>query len=390
MIRLPDDHPLHGIGRAALLVGAFASAACLAAAIVDHDGQIYRSYLVAYLFWTGAALGSVALLMINHVTGGAWGTAIRRFLEAMIRLLPVLAVLFLPIALGLPHLYEWARPEDVARDALLQHKAPYLNVPFFLARTAFYFAVWILVSRALLRWSEAQDVTTDPEPTERLELISRGGLLLMGLTMSFAAIDWMMSLEPHWASTIYGVIFMGGSALTALALAIVLSALAREGTRLPDVISPDQFHDLGKLLLAFTMLWAYFNVSQFIIIWSANLPEEITWYLARTTNGWRTVTIGLVIVHFVLPFVILLSRTVKRRPGALATVAAALLLARVVDVYWMIVPAFHEGGFALCWLDVAAFLAVGGLFVGLAIRQLGGRSLVPLHDPSLPIGVEHA
>ena len=169
MIRLPDDHRLHRIGRTALLVAAFATAACLAGAIVDHDGQIYRSYLVAYLFWTGAALGSVALLMINHVTGGAWGTAIRRFLEAMIRLFPVLAFLFLPIALGLPHLYEWARPDDVARDALLQHKAPYLNVPFFLGRTAFYFAVWILVSRVLVRWSEAQDITTDPKPTERLD-----------------------------------------------------------------------------------------------------------------------------------------------------------------------------------------------------------------------------
>jgi hypothetical protein len=388
MIRLPDDHPLHRVGRTALLVAGVGAAACLLGLVVDGE-QLVRSYLVAYLYWTGASLGSIALLMINHVTGGAWGVAIRRFLEAMIRLLPVMALLFLPIALGLPQLYEWARPEAVAHDALLQHKHAYLNVPFFLARTAGYFVVWILVERTLVRWSDAQDATTDALPTERLELVSRGGLLVMGLTMSFAAIDWMMSLEPHWSSTIYGVIFMGGSVLTAMALAIVLSALAREGTRLPDAISPDQFHDLGKLMLAFTMLWAYFNYSQFLIIWSGNLPEEISWYLARTSGGWKALTISLVAVQFVLPFIILLSRRVKRRPAALAVVAGGMLVARFVDMFWMVSPAFHEGAFAIHWLDLATFLAVGGLFIGLTIRQLVGRSLVPLHDPSLPVG-EHA
>jgi len=388
MIRLPDDHPLHRIGRTALLVAGVGAAACLLGLVVDGE-QLVRSYLVAYLYWTGASLGSIALLMINHVTGGAWGVAIRRFLEAMIRLLPVMALLFVPIALGLPHLYEWARPDAVAHDSLLQHKHAYLNVPFFLARTAGYFVVWILVERTLVRWSDAQDATTDALPTERLELVSRGGLLVMGLTMSFAAIDWMMSLEPHWSSTIYGVIFMAGSVLTAMALAIVLSALAREGTRLPDAVSPDQFHDLGKLMLAFTMLWAYFNFSQFLIIWWGNLPEEISWYLARTSGGWKALTISLVAVQFVLPFVILLSRRVKRRPAALAVVAGGMLVARFVDMFWMVSPAFHEGAFAIHWLDLAAFLAVGGLFIGLTIRQLVGRPLVPLHDPSLPVG-EHA
>ena len=387
MIRLPDDHPLHRTARTALVAGGIAAVLCVIGGAIDGDGQVFRSYLVAYLYWASASLGAVALLMINHVTGGAWGVAIRRFLEAMIRLFPVLALLFLAIALGLPHLYEWARPDAVAHDALLQHKHAYLNVPFFLARTAGYFVIWTLVSRVLLRWSEAQDGTTDALPTERLELVSRGGLLLMGLTMSFASIDWMMSLEPHWFSTIYGVIFMGGAVLTAMALAIVLSAMARDGTRLADAIAPDQFHDLGKLLLAFTMLWAYFNVSQFIIIWSGNLPEEISWYLARTRGGWRAITIALVLVQFVLPFVILLSRAVKRRPGVLGAVAAAMLVARFVDMYWMVVPSFAGGGFH--WLDVAAFVAVGGVFVGLAIRQLAGRPLVPVNDPSLPLG-EHA
>jgi hypothetical protein len=384
VIQLPAHHTLHRIASVALITAALGGAACLVGAVLDPT-QFLRSYLVAWVYWTGAALGAVALLMINHVTGGAWGVAIRRFLEATIRLLPVLALLFVPIALGLPRLYEWADPDHVAHDALLQHKRPYLNVPFFLLRTAGYFATWILVSRALLKWSDAQDGTTDPLPTERLELISRGGLLVMGLTMTFASIDWMMSLEPHWYSTIYGVLFMAGSVLTALALAIVLAASAHDGSRYGEAVSSDQFHDLGKLLLAFTMLWAYFNFSQFLIVWSGNLPEEIPWYLRRTAGPWRAVTIGLVAFHFALPFVILLSRAVKRRPRVLATVAGAMLVARFVDLGWMIVPAFGREGFPLHWVDVAAFGAVGGLVVGLAIRRLADRSLVPLHDPSLPL-----
>jgi hypothetical protein len=389
MIRLPAEHALNRLGQRALVVGAVAGALSLVGAFVTPT-QFFRSYLVAYLYWTGAALGSVAVLMINHVTGGAWGVAIRRFLEAAMRLLPVQALLFLPIALGLPQLYEWARHDAVAESALLQHKAAYLNVPFFLARAVGYFAAWLLVSRALLRWSVAQDTTTDPEPTERLEVVSRGGLLLMGLTMTFASVDWMMSLEPEWYSTIYGIIFMSGSVLTAFALAIVLSALARTGTRLPDAIHADQFHDLGKLLLAFTMLWAYFNFSQFLITWSGNLPEEISWYLARTSGGWRAIAIGLVVFHFALPFVVLLSRGLKRSPMLLAIVALAMLVARWFDVYWLIAPAFHRDGIYLHWLDATTFVALGGLFVGLAVRTLGERSLVPLHDPSLPLEGEVA
>jgi len=389
VIRLPADHPLLRFSRTALIAAGVGAAFCLLGLLFD-GAQVARSWLVAYVFWAGAALGSVALLMINHVTGGAWGVAIRRFLEAMMGMLPALAVLFIPIALGLPALYEWARPEAVAHDPLLQHKHAYLNVPFFLARTVGYFVLWILVSRTLTHWSDAQDATTESRPTERLELVSRGGLLLMGLTMTFASIDWMMSLEPHWYSTIYGVIFMSGSALTAMCLAIVLAAAAYDGTRMPDAVKPDQFADLGRLLLAFTMLWGYFNFSQFLITWSGNLPEEISWYLARMQGGWRYVTIGLVLIQFVLPFVVLLSRNVKRRPATLAAIAVGMLFARLVDVYWMIVPAMHHGAFVVHWLDVAAFLAVGGVFLGLAIRALAERPLVPLHDPSLPLEAEHA
>jgi hypothetical protein len=381
---LPEDHPLHRVQRTAVGVGAAAILVCALAGFLDPT-QLLRSYLVAYLFWVGGALGCLAILMIYHVTGGAWGVAIRRLLESGAQTLPVMALLFIPIALGLGRLYEWAQPEHVAHDPLLQHKALYLNVPFFLARTVCYFVAWTLVVRALTRWSLRQDESFDPMPGERLELISRGGLVLLGLTMTFASIDWAMSLEPHWYSTIYGVIFMGGSTLTAFALVIPVAALLASYPPVAGLVSADQLGDLGKLLLAFVMLWAYFALSQFLIIWSGNLPEEITWYLARLRGGWQWVAIAIVLFHFALPFVLLLSRRLKRRAASITTVALFLVVMRFVDVFWLITPAFDPGRLRVHLLDLAAVLAVGGVWTWLFVRQLEGRPLLPLRDPIHPV-----
>ncbi len=381
---LTEDHPLHRVQRIAVGVGAAALLVCALAGFGNLT-QLLRSYLVAYLFWIGAALGCLALLMIQHVTGGAWGVAIRRLLESGARTLPAMAILFIPIALGLGRLYEWARPEEVAHDPLLQHKALYLNVPFFLGRAAFYFLVWTLVVRALSRWSLEQDESFDPKPGERLELISRGGLVLLGLTMTFASIDWAMSLEPHWFSTIYGVIFMGGNAVTAFAVVIPVAALLSTCPPIGDLISTDQLSDLGKLLLAFVMLWAYFNLSQFIITWSGNLPEEITWYLARTRGGWQWVALAIVLFHFVLPFVLLLSHRLKRRASSIAIVALILVVMRFVDVFWLVTPAFDPSRLTVHLLDIAAVLMLGGVWIWLFVRQLEGRPLLPLRDPVYPV-----
>jgi len=381
---LPEDHPLHRVQRVAVGVSAIALVVCVLAGFGNLT-QFLRSYLVAYVFWVGGALGCLALLMIHHVTGGAWGVAIRRLLESGARTLPMMAILFLPIAFGVRRLYEWAQPERVAQDPLLQHQALYLNVPFFLARTAFYFIAWSLVVRALTRWSLRQDASFDPLPGQRLELISRGGLLLMGLTMTFAAIDWTMSLQPHWSSTIYGVIFMGGSALTAFAVVIPVVALLSVNPPVEGHVSNDQLSDLGKLLLAFVMLWAYFSLSQFLITWSGNLPEEITWYLARIQGGWQWVAIAIVFFQFVLPFVLLLSHRLKRRARSVAMVALMLIVIRFVDVFWIITPAFDPGRLSVHVLDLAAVLALGGFWVWLFVRQLEGRPLLPLRDPTLPV-----
>ncbi len=380
----PDDG-LARLGRRALVVGIAGGVLSAAGAAAD-PGAFLRAYLVTYLFFVGAALGCLAILMLQYVTGGAWGAAVRRPLESGAGTLPLMAVLFVPVLLGLPELYQWARPEAAA-DPLLVHKRLYLNAPFFTVRALVYFAAWTAVARALVRWSRQQDDTGDPALASRLEMLSRGGLVLLGLTMTFASVDWAMSLEPYWYSTIYGVLFMGGSVLTAFAVVIAVAAALAARQPVADVLAAERFHDLGKLLLAFVMLWAYFSLSQFLIVWSGNLPEEIPWYLRRLGQGWQWLALFLVVFHFTLPFVVLLSRDLKRRGRTLAVVALALLLARFVDVFWLVAPAVRMGPPTLGWLDLAALAGVGGVWLGVYLRLLARAPVVPLNDPALPLDV---
>ncbi len=380
-VRLPSDHVFLRVQRGAGIAAAVASVLCLAGLIINPDA-FFRAYLVAYLFFFGIALGSMAILMLQYITGGAWGAVIRRILESATRTLPLMAVLFVPLLLGLPRLYPWARPELVAHDELLLHKSVYLNVPFFVARAVLYFALWITIMHFLNRWSLEQDTRPDI-PTRRLEMLSRGGLLVYGLTETFAAIDWAMSLDPHWFSTIYGILLMGGQGLATFAFVIPVAAILARRPPLSHVITPSQFQDLGKLMLAFVMLWAYFSFSQLLITWAANLPEEIPFYLRRVEGAWLWIGILLAIVHFMLPFAILLSRDVKQHPGALAVVAAGLIVARFVDIFWLVRPGFASG-LGLHWLDFVTPVAVGGLWLWVFVWQLGTRALVPVNDPYLP------
>ncbi|MCK6556170.1 hypothetical protein L6Q96_16570 [Candidatus Binatia bacterium] len=383
---LGAGHPLRRLQGRALLVGVLGLGAAAAGFFLSRE-HFFRAYLVAYLFWFGVGLGCLGILMIHHVAGGRWSAAIRRILESGTRTLPLMAVLFLPMILGLHDLYEWARPEEVAHDPMLQAKSPYLNVPFFLIRAAIYFTVWLLLARFLNRWSIEQDARCDPKLVVRMELLSRGGLVAMFLTMTFASVDWAMSLEPHWFSTIYGVIFIGGQLLAAMAFIIQIAARLVIGGPLTDIITAKQFHDYGKLLLAFVMLWAYFNFSQLIIIWSGNLPEESPWYMKRMEGGWQYVGVAIILFHFVLPFVILLSRDIKKRAGLLAGVALFVFLMRLVDMYWLIIPAFSPKAFSLHWIDAAVVLGMGGVWVWFFVRQLQRFPLVPLHDPALALRV---
>lgn len=348
--------------------------------------QGLRSYLFAFLFWIGTAIGCQSILMIHHLSGGHWGLGIRRVLEAGSRTLRYAWLGFLPIALGLSRLFPWTHPDP--SDALVQSKLLYLNAPFFLARAAFYFAAWAALAHFLSKWSLERDASGDPRLGERLQGLSGGGLVLMGLTITFSAVDWGMSLNPHWYSTIYGMLFMVGQALSALAFVIVLLAHFGEQRPLAAVVSRESVHDLGKLLFAFVMLWAYVSLSQFLIVWSANLPEEVPWYIQRLSGGWQYLALLLVVFHFALPFLLLLSRDLKRNARLLAAVAGGVLLARLLDLFWLVAPDLqghggHGAGLAVHWLDLAAPAFLGGAWLVLFAGELRSRPLLTPGDPEL-------
>lgn len=377
------------VRRPALLVGIAALAACAVGAWVTPV-QFFRSYLFACVFWTGIALGCLAVLMLRYVTGGAWGVPIRRPLESATRTLPLVALLFIPLLFGLNHLYEWARPEDLARDPLLAHKTRYLNVSFFVGRGVVYVAAWLLLAFFLNRWSLEQDRTPSARVNRKLQVLSSGGLVAYGLTITFWSIDWLMSLEPHWYSTMYGVLLIAGQALSGLAFVIAVTILLARYKPLSEVVSPERLHDLGKLLLAFVMFWAYVAFSQYLIIWAGNLPEEIPWYLRRLQGGWGWFGIALIVLHFALPFLLLLSADANRNPRILASVAALVVAMRAVDLFWLVRPVFSPGRFRIHWLDVAAPVGIGGIWLAVFLWQLLERPLLPRNDPEFAEALEHA
>ena len=371
---------LKGLQQRLLVAGAVGALLSALGALLDTT-QFLQSYLMAYFLWLGVTLGCLALGMIHQLSGGAWGVLIRRPIGAASRALPVMTVLFLPIALGMARMYPWMNADLVAHDEALRHKHVYLNAPFFLVRAAVYFIVWNTISYFLNAWSVEQDRTGDLRISRRMQVLSGGGLVAYGVTITFASFDWLMSLEPHWFSTIYGVIIIGGEGLSALAfLTIALVWLSRRPP-LDRIVVPAHFHDLGNLMLAFVMLWAYFSFSQYLIIWSGNLPTEIAWYLHRMQTGWRPVAVVLMLFHFAAPFVVLLSRTVKRQPELLVKVAAAVLVVRVIDMWWLIGPEFHTDGIAISWMDVVLPLAIGAIWLATFVYQLRGRAILPVHDP---------
>lgn len=361
---------------------------CILGAVLS-PGRFFHAYLFAWVFWVGVPLGCLAILMIQHVTGGAWGLVIRRLLETGTRTLPIMALLFLPMAFALPRIYLWARPEVVASDALLAHKSVYLNIPFFLGRTAACFVIWCGLSYTLNRLTRRQDETGDPRVTRRLQLVSAGGMLAFVLAMTFASVDWVMSLEPHWFSTIYPLMMMAGQVVSAFCFIIAAAVVLSRFEPLSRAISPAHVHDLAKLLFTFVMVWAYFALSQFLIIWSANLPEEIPWYLRRLKGGWEWVGIAIILIHFVLPFGLLLISRIKRSGRLLMRVAILIFIMRLVDLYWMMAPGFEEGGMTAHWLDLAAAIGMGGLWVYVFAKQLLRLPLLPQRDPYLAEALSH-
>jgi len=372
-------------GLAAAAVGIVASAVGL---FVDRPA-FFRAYLVAWLLVVGLALGSMAIAMLHHLSRGGWGLMVRRLLEAASRTIPLVFLLALPLAFGMRDLYAWARPELVAADPVLEAKRWWLTVPFFWVRLVVYFAVWGGFSWVLNRLSLEQDRTGDPRLARKMQLVAAPGLAVYCLLATLASVDWLMSLQPRWFSTIYGIYFIGGQALAALAFAITVALFLARREPMERVLSPHYFHDYGKLMLAFVMLWAYFSFSQFLIIWSGNMPEEIVWYVRRVHGGWGWIALALVAFHFALPFALLLSRDLKRSGRRLGAVAIGMLLMRWIDLYWQVEPAFHHGEFSFSWLYPATLLAVGGLWLAAFVAELKKRPLLPIHDPYLPEAIAH-
>ncbi|MBX6311345.1 MAG: hypothetical protein IRY99_00245 [Isosphaeraceae bacterium] len=374
----------------ALIAGAIGLGVCLLVALI-RPGAFFPSYLVAYLFWVGIALGCVSITMLHHLVGGSWGWPVRRPLESGAMTIIPMAVLFLPLVLGMQTLYPWARPE-AGHDPILLHKRAYLNPGGFVLRAVIDFGLWGVFAYLLNRWSLQQDRMADIAPTRRLRTLSGPGLAILFLTASFAAIDWIMSIEPHWYSSIYGAMIIVGMGLETFAFAIVVASLLARYEPVRSVATPTRFQDLGNLMLAFVMLWAYIAFSQFLIIWCGNLTEEIPWYLRRTRGGWQYVALALILFHFFAPFFFLLFRETKRRLPLLMGVALAIIVMHLVDLFWLVIPPYAGTNPTYTLIDLfvvlIATVGIGGIWVTFFLRQLKGKPLIPLHDPDINPDVE--
>jgi len=368
--------------RSLVIGGVFAVIAVLLA--LKQPDEFYRAYLLGFMCWLGVALGSMAILMIRHLTGGGWGTVIRRILGAAMRTLPLLAALFAPLIFGIRSLYIWARPLELVEDKHLrehleQITQTYLTVNGFVIRAVFYFLVWNVLSFLLSKWSKETDKPSAPDNSGRFKAVSGPGLILYGFTISFAAIDWIMSLDPSWISTIFGLIILIGEVLSAMCFAVVVERILFNYKPMSEMLKPDFVHDHGKWMLAFIMVWAYFNFSQWLIIWAGNLPAEITFYLRRLSGGWASIGLILVIFHFVIPFAMLLSRPFKRNIRKLVWVAVLLMLMGYLDLFWIIEPNFSKT-LTVTLADVVVPIAIGGIWLWYFFRNLASLPLLPAYD----------
>ncbi|GAB4199395.1 MAG: hypothetical protein OHK0022_19610 [Roseiflexaceae bacterium] len=367
--------------RLALIVGVVAAIIAVAWAFFS-PAQFFHSYLYAYLFWFGLSIGGMAAVMLHHMVGGGWGAIIRRFLENSAMMIPVMGILFIPILIfGMPYLYEWTNPEIVAEDPIIRAKTLYLDWGFFAVRTILYFLIWTGMALLLNRWSNQQDQTADPGLLGKFKTLSAPGLVIYVLTMTFAAFDWGMSLEPHWFSSIYGVIYIVGQALSALSFAIIMLYIFHQYRPLAEFFSVNRLHDIGKLMFAFVVLWTYINVSQLLIMYSGDIAEETPWYIVRSNGGWEFFAIFLGLFQFATPFFILLSRRTKRTLNRMVYLAVALLVVRHIDLFWLIQPAFYRDRVNISPLDFILPVALGGIWLGIYLQILKRRPIAAFNSP---------
>jgi hypothetical protein len=372
------------IERRSLVIGLVFSVLALIGAFL-RPGEFFSGYLLSFMVWLGVTLGSMSILMIRHLTGGGWGMVIRRIMGAAMRCIPLMTVLFIPLLFGLRYLYVWAGPLDkIADQHLREHlqdiTRSYLSVSGFIIRAAVYFAIWNLLSFLLTKWSREQNQPDAPNHTQHFKAVSGPGLVLYAFTIGFAAIDWIMSIDPGWISTMYGLIVLIGEVMSAMCFAVVIERILVKYKPMSGWLRPNFVHDHGNWMLTFIMVWAYFSFSQWLIIWAGNLPDEITWYMKRLNGGWGVIGLCLAIFHFIVPFVILLSRPLKRNIYKLVWVAIGLLIMQYLDLFWIIEPNFSST-LRLTWADVIIPVGMGGLWMWYFFRNLNAMPLLPLYDP---------
>jgi hypothetical protein len=375
-----SDRPeLARAGWRALTVGVVALAVCAVAAPASPT-QFFRAYLAAYLFYLGIALGSMVLLMVYHLTSGSWGLVIRRILEAAMRTLPLMALLFLPIAFGVRYLYIWAQPSMVAISPKLQYQQFYLQPKLFWIRAAIYFALWLVMAFWLGRWSRAEDRTGNPRLAWKSQQLSAFGAVIYGISLHFAAVDWAMSLQPVFHSTIWGPLFATGQLLSALAWALVVLAWLIRRPPIDEVASLQVRNDLGSLLLTLLILWAYMAWFQFMLVWIANMPVDVVWYVPRTSPAWKAVMWAIFVLHFVVPFFLLLMRTVKRNSRAVAWIAGLILFMQLAFIYYQVMAQPSADSLGQHWMDFLTPIGIGGIWLACFLRQLSRQPLLPLND----------
>ena len=374
---------------AAFSAGIAGLLACGIGAFVNTR-QFFISYLFAVLFWLGLSLGCLCVAMIHHLTGGRWGDVSRRFMEAGYMTLPVMGILFLPLFAGLRQIYEWAGQDGVAHIPALAFKAHYLNATGFAIRAVVFFAVWIWMASSLRKWSRQQDETTDVAPTQRARSLSGPGVIIYALTVTFAWIDWLMSLEPDWYSTMAAIIICAGQILATFALVILMLSWFRNQSPFAEVVEEGQFHQLGNFLLTFVMFWTYVCFGQLLIIWSGNLPKEIGWYLHRVAGGWNWVATFLALFNFFLPFFLLLFRASKKKPQALRVLAGVVFVCQLINSWWLVEPSFFKTGLHIHWMDFAAPVGIGGMWLAAFAWQLKRAPLLAQNDPRISYAFAHA
>jgi hypothetical protein len=368
-------------GRNALIAGILGLALSAAGYFVDSK-QFFHSYLVAFAFWTSIGLGGLFFTLLNHLVGAEWSIVLRRISETIMVALPIMLFFFIPVVLGFHDLYHWSHKDVVDADPILKAKAGYLNEPFFIIRTVVYFAIWFVFGRTLYRMSIKQD-GGDQSNNGRMRQISAPGMILFAFTCTYAAFDWLMSLQPHWFSTIFGVWYFAAGLLASLAFINLFAQVLRRNGVLGEQITVEHYHDLGKLKFAFTIFWAYIAFSQFFLIWYANIPEETIFYLHRWEGSWQYVSLLLIFGHLILPFLWLIPRATKRNLPAMAIIGVWLLLMHWVDLYWNVFPNLHEHGFKLSWMDATTMIGIGGIFLWFMWLRLSANALIPVKDPKL-------